>query len=92
MQARRQGVHCIAVTAWALLGSYYWNQFVTSENGHYEPGVFDVRSGEPVATELAQLWRKLPTEECLSTRRSARPGWWRQSSRLCFPQSREKAA
>ena len=54
-EAQRQGAQCTAITFWALLGSFFWNQFVTCANGHYEPGVFDVRGGDPVATELAEV-------------------------------------
>ena len=92
MQARRDGVHCIALTAWAMLGSHYWNELVTSENGYYEPGIFDVRSGELMATELAQVVAEIaggrePRHSALT-----QSGWWRQSNRLCYPHSREQAA
>ncbi|HEY8356300.1 MAG TPA: family 1 glycosylhydrolase, partial [Ramlibacter sp.] len=45
-QLRAEGVDLRAVAAWALLGSFDWNRMVTRSCGHYEPGVFDVRSGE----------------------------------------------
>jgi beta-glucosidase/6-phospho-beta-glucosidase/beta-galactosidase len=92
MQARRQGVECVALTAWALLGSYYWNELVTRENGHYEPGVFDVRSGEPVATELAQIVSQIAAGRTPQHPALLHSGWWRQSSRLCYPHGRERAA
>jgi dTDP-4-dehydrorhamnose reductase len=83
--ARRAGVNCVALTAWALLGSFYWNQLVTVANGHYEPGVFDIRSGEAQPTELAAVVRQLtrgetPCHPALSGR-----GWWEHDSRICFP-------
>ncbi|MFN7143136.1 MAG: family 1 glycosylhydrolase, partial [Myxococcota bacterium] len=56
---RRAGVDLRAVTAWALLGSYDWNRMVTRFVGHYEPGVFDVRGGEPRPTRLAAVLRQL---------------------------------
>lgn len=91
-RARSAGVNCVAMTAWALLGSYYWNQLVTRENGHYEPGVFDVRSGKPVPTELVSVIKQIaigqtPRHEALSRR-----GWWHQSDRFRFPPQREYAA
>jgi beta-glucosidase/6-phospho-beta-glucosidase/beta-galactosidase len=92
LQARRQGVECVALTAWALLGSFYWNQLVTKENGHYEPGVFDLRSGEPVATELAQIVFQIAAGRVPQHPALIHPGWWRQSSRLCYPHTRERAA
>ena len=50
---RGQGVDVRAVTAWALLGSHDWNRMLTRFDGHYETGVFDVRSGTPRPTLLA---------------------------------------
>jgi len=41
------GVDVRAVTAWSLLGTYDWNCLVTRINGHYESGVFDLRSPQP---------------------------------------------
>jgi beta-glucosidase/6-phospho-beta-glucosidase/beta-galactosidase len=84
MRARCNGVNCVALTVWALLGSFFWNELVTRENGHYEPGVFDLRSGSPVATQLAsivaQIARgKTPRHEALS-----QAGWWRRPDRICF--------
>jgi dTDP-4-dehydrorhamnose reductase len=83
--ARQGGVDCVGLTVWALLGSFYWNQLVTRENGHYEPGVFDLRSGQPQPTELAAVVRDLtrgqaPCHPALSGR-----GWWEHDSRICFP-------
>jgi beta-glucosidase/6-phospho-beta-glucosidase/beta-galactosidase len=92
LKARRSGVECVAMTAWALLGSYYWNQLVTCENGHYEPGVFEVRVGMPVATELAKVVKqiaagKTPVHEALSQR-----GWWHHRERICLPVRNRMAA
>lgn len=84
-RAQRSGVDCRALTVWALLGSFYWNQLVTCENGHYEPGAFDVRHGEPVPTELAKVVAQLTHGHPLRHPALRRPGWWRQQSRLCFP-------
>ena len=89
---RRDGVECIGLTAWALLGSFYWNQLVTCANGHYEPGVFDVRSGEPVATELAGVIAQIAAGMRPSHRALTRSGWWHQSERICFPDGATLAA
>jgi dTDP-4-dehydrorhamnose reductase len=56
---KHSGADVRAVTAWALLGSYDWNTLLTRRDGHYEPGVFDVRSGRPRPTALARLLRDL---------------------------------
>lgn len=92
MHARRQGVECLSMTAWALLGSFYWNELVTRENGHYESGVFDVRSGEPVATDLARIVAQIANGGAPHHPALAHLGWWRQGSRLCYPQRLVEAA
>lgn len=92
MLARSRGVDCIAITPWALLGSFYWNELVTRENGHYEPGAFDVRSGRPVPTELASVVAQIAAGLQPSHPALARPGWWRQQNRICFPACEEIAA
>ena len=85
MKVRREGVPCIAMTAWALLGSFYWNELVTCENGHYEAGAFELRDGRPVPTALTGVLAQIgagkpPHHEALSHR-----GWWRHPQRVCFP-------
>lgn len=80
--ARRAGVEVEAVTAWSLLGATDWNSLLTRDAGHYEPGVFDVRSSPPRPTALAGLLQDL------SAGRPPRqghlleaPGWWRRPER-----------
>lgn len=85
IQARQGGVNCAALTVWALLGSFYWNQLVTVENGHYEPGVFDVRSGEAKPTELAAIVREMSRGETPGHEALSRCGWWELDSRICYP-------
>ncbi|MDB5014519.1 MAG: sugar nucleotide-binding protein, partial [Daejeonella sp.] len=51
---KNEGVDIQAVTFWALLGSFGWNKLLTKPKGDYESGVFDVTSGEPRSTALAQ--------------------------------------
>jgi dTDP-4-dehydrorhamnose reductase len=91
MRARSLGAECVAATAWALLGSFFWNELVTYENGHYEPGVFDVRSGAPEPTELAGVLRQLPCGRYRQHPALTRSGWWRQHDRVCFPYAMEMA-
>jgi dTDP-4-dehydrorhamnose reductase len=80
--AQQAGVNCVAVTFWALLGSYFWNALVTCDNGHYEPGVFDLGSGAPQATELAEVVRQIARGESPQHPALEESGWWRQSWRL----------
>ena len=90
-QVREEGVDCVALTVWALLGSYYWNELVTRANGHYEPGVFDMSSGSPVPTELAEVVAQVARGEAPSHPALQRRGWWRDDARTCFPCGEEVA-
>jgi beta-glucosidase/6-phospho-beta-glucosidase/beta-galactosidase len=92
MQARRSGVQCVAITPWALLGSYFWNELVTCHNGHYEPGVFDVRSGALVSTELARVVAQIARGRAPQHPALRQSGWWHHPSRIRFPRANELAA
>lgn len=80
-----EGVDLRAVTAWSLLGAYDWNSLLTKDVGHYEPGVFDQRSGEPRPTALAGLMQDLAAGRAPQHPVLARPGWWRRPERLLYP-------
>lgn len=87
---RAQGADIVAVTTWALLGSYDWNSLLTREAGFYEPGAFDVSSGTPRETGLAPFLRHLAGGGDLKAWADHhpeldRPGWWRQDARLTLP-------
>jgi dTDP-4-dehydrorhamnose reductase len=74
-----------AVTAWALLGSRDWNSLLTRHNGHYEPGVFDIRGGRPRATALARAMKALSLGQDGPCHPSAEgPGWWTRPGRLLY--------
>jgi dTDP-4-dehydrorhamnose reductase len=80
-----EGVDIRAITAWSLLGSYYWNSLVTRSVGYYESGVFDLRCPCPRPTVIAKLVRDLacghqPNHPLLDT-----PGWWHRPERLLYP-------
>lgn len=79
-ELRAEGVDVQAVTAWSLLGSYDWNRMVTRFIGHYEPGVFDLRSGSPRPTLMAHVLRALAVGERPQTPVLSTPGWWRRSA------------
>ena len=81
---RRGGVDVRAVTAWSLLGAYDWNTLVTRIDGHYEPGVFDLRAPSPRPTALAGLLRDLGAGREPYHPLLAMPGWWRRPDRLIY--------
>ena len=84
LDVRDQGADCVAITFWALLGSYFWNCLVTEDNGHYEPGVFDISSGQLAPTPLAELVYDLASGRGLPNHALATPAWWRDAGRFCF--------
>lgn len=91
-RVREEGVKCVAVTLWALLGSFFWNSLVTGENGHYEPGVFRLRDGVPESTELAEFVRGLARGEMPRHPALHEAGWWRRECRVKFQVGEEVAA
>lgn len=82
---RTEGVDVRAVTAWSLLGAYDWNSLLTVHQGHYEPGVFDLRSPHPRPTALAQMLQHLGRNEIYDHPLLNVPGWWRRPERLLYP-------
>ena len=84
-RVRARGVDVEAVTAWSLLGAVDWDNLLTRDAGAYEPGVFDIRSGEPRPTALAGLVRRLATGEGEPHPAQAGPGWWERDIRFAYP-------
>jgi dTDP-4-dehydrorhamnose reductase len=67
-----------------MLGAFDWNSLVTRSDGHYEPGVFDLRAPEPRPTAIAKLTRELANGEQASHPVLDMPGWWRRTRRLVY--------
>jgi beta-glucosidase/6-phospho-beta-glucosidase/beta-galactosidase len=84
-----EGVPVEAVTAWSLLGAVDWDSLLTRDQGRYEPGVFDVSSGQPVAGVYA-AW----LGRCAGRGDDRHPalggaGWWSRDDRRCFHPERD---
>lgn len=88
---RDEGVDIRALTPWALFGSTDWDSLITTDAGHYEPGVFDIRGGSPRPTAIAGVVRLLadgggevapdhPLHPIVHGR-----GWWQRDIRLEHP-------
>ena len=85
-QVRRDGADIVAVTVWALLGSFDWNCLVQEAKGYYEPGPFDVRAPVPRETALAPLMRSLAKGTVPEIPVLQSDGWWRRPGRFfCTP-------
>ena len=82
-----RGAKVEGVTVWSLLGAYDWDSLLTADRGHYEAGAFDVSSGRPVDTALADLVRRLASTG--HGERIVRPtyakAWWRADDRVLYP-------
>lgn len=85
VDARREGVDVRAVTAWAAFGTVDWSSLLVREDGHYEPGLWDVRSDPPRPTALAALAASLAggggAEPQALHPVLAGPGWWQRDLR-----------
>jgi dTDP-4-dehydrorhamnose reductase len=82
--ARAHGADVRAVTAWATLGTQDWSSLVTRLDGHYEPGLFDVRAATPRPTALAVMTRALAQGTPPSHPVLEAPGWWRRPERIAY--------
>jgi len=83
-QLKDEGVDIRAITAWALLGSFGWNRLLTIPCGEYEPGVFDIRSGELRPMALAHALQKLSREEHFHHPLLKTDGWWKRNARVIY--------
>ncbi len=90
--AQQSGIRCLALTFWALLGSYFWSGLVTADNGDYEPGVFDLSSGVPSPTALAEIVRQCAGGTLLQHPALAQSGWWRRPCRIQYEPEAELVA
>lgn len=85
-QAVRDAGHDVrAVTVWAAFGTYDWDSLLAREDGHYEPGMWDVSTGTPRRTALATLARQLAHGEKPASTILEGPGWWQRELRLEYP-------
>ena len=86
VEAKRDGVDVHGVTAWAAFGTVDWSSLLTREAGHYEPGLWDIRSDPPRMTALGRLAGALGRGEPLDSEAIpgllAGPGWWQRDLRL----------
>jgi dTDP-4-dehydrorhamnose reductase len=79
-----EGVQIAAVTAWALLGSFGWNNLLTIPDGHYEHGAFILKDNVVIATELVSFIRELSENPDASHTALEEKGWWQLESRCLY--------
>lgn len=78
---KKDHINIVGVTAWALFGSYGWNKLLTTPDGNYEAGVYDLRGGVPRPTALTSFIKQLATKNKCTHFLSAGPGWWKREDR-----------
>jgi len=79
---RTERVDIRAVTAWSVFGSFDWNSLLTRDDGHYESGVFDLRSSVPRPTALAKMMTTLARGANYDHPVLDSSGWWRRFDRM----------
>jgi dTDP-4-dehydrorhamnose reductase len=86
LNATQDGIQIEGVTAWALLGSFGWDKLLTAPNGTYEPGVYDLRSGQARPTALTHFIKKIAFQNDCHHPLSQIEGWWHRDTRLLYPE------
>ena len=81
---KEKGINLQAITSWALLGSYGWNNILRESGGEYEPGAFDVRGGDLRPTALAKFIAKTAINHRAHLHLSGEKGWWQREERLLY--------
>ncbi|WP_204248439.1 family 1 glycosylhydrolase [Hymenobacter sp. PAMC 26628] len=82
---RAHGVDLRALTVWSLLGAFDWDNLLTQDGASYEPGVFDVRGGQPRPTALYPLVHSLIRRGDYAHPVLDGPGWWERNIRFDWP-------
>jgi dTDP-4-dehydrorhamnose reductase len=81
---RSEGAAILAVTPWALLGSFDWDSLLTEPRGSYENGAFDVRGPKPRPTMIAHAIHALSHGQEFAHPALHVPGWWRRPIRHAY--------
>jgi dTDP-4-dehydrorhamnose reductase len=83
---QKEGVDIRAITAWATFGLAGWDKLVKQPWGKYEPGVFDLSSGSPASTAIADLIPRLSQVGDSHDLESGNSGWWERPDRILYKQ------
>ena len=87
---QKEGVDIRAITAWATFGLAGWDKLVKRPWGKYEPGVFDLSSGSPALTAIADLIPRLGRYENMHDLKNGNSGWWERPDRILYNQRMTK--
>ena len=75
-------IDILAVTNWSMLGAYGWNKLLTTENGEYETGAFDVSAGYIRPTAMATMIKTIISTGDFESPLVNSQGWWRSPLRF----------
>lgn len=84
VKLKQEQVNIIAITPWALLGSFGWNRLLTVPNGDYEPGAFDLSLGKPRATTLVKMIKSYRGTGDYTHPLIHSDGWWQRHHRVIY--------
>jgi dTDP-4-dehydrorhamnose reductase len=79
------GADIRAVTAWALFGSFNWNNLCVRDDNTYEAGVFDVSTGVPANTLMTDFLRRIAPGGAPNHPALSELGWWMKPERILYP-------
>ena len=83
-KARDSGVNVVAVTVWALLGSYNWSTLCTRDVQIYEPGPIRIENGQRHQTALSDFVKLLAKGETEDNPADVAPAWWHRPDRITY--------
>jgi dTDP-4-dehydrorhamnose reductase len=83
-RARKHGIDIRAVTFWALLGEFSWSKLVTSLDGEYASGAFDVSQKQPRETLIASFIKSLSSTGLFYPEGLPEEGWWKKIDRFHY--------
>jgi dTDP-4-dehydrorhamnose reductase len=87
---QKDGVDIRAITAWATFGLAGWDKLVKRPWGKYEPGIFDLSSGTPAPTAIAELIPRLSRYETIQHTSTGKTGWWERPDRILYKQKQSE--
>lgn len=79
--AMNNGVDIRAFTFWALFGEFSWNKLVTSMDGDYNAGAFDVWGDDIRETMIAEYIRCVTKGQSFDHELTLGEGWWQREDR-----------
>lgn len=75
--ARAEGLPLLAITSWALMGTWDWNSLMIKRAGFYESGAFDTRCDPPRMTAVGKAVEALARTGDYGHPLLELGGWWR---------------